>query len=136
MVAWINRNLPVLIAISVVLMLIQLLERHWPSGSSWNATQASIVNWIGAHAWYFLILSIVLWLVVYAVWKHDRGAAPNWIYRLIPMDILDRLSNKEAIEEAAESLNDSAVYLDAESLSTALKSRVIGQDAICDDVAP
>jgi hypothetical protein len=32
---------------------------------------------------------------------------------------LDRLSNKEAIEEAAESLNDSAVYLDAESLSTA-----------------
>ncbi len=51
------------------------------------------------------------------------------------MDILDRLSNKKAIETAAEALDQEAVIINAESLATGLKAKVIGQDAVCDDVA-
>lgn len=51
------------------------------------------------------------------------------------MDILDRLSNKPAIEEAAEALDQRATVIDAQSLSAALRAKVIGQDAVCDDLA-
>lgn len=51
------------------------------------------------------------------------------------MDILDRLSNKEAIEKAADDLDQRAVIIDSESLAAGLKSRVVGQDSVCDDVA-
>lgn len=50
------------------------------------------------------------------------------------MDILDRLTNKKAIEDGLPEL-EAATYLDAESLSQALKQRVIGQDSVCDDIA-
>ncbi|WP_223146639.1 AAA family ATPase [Methylomonas albis] len=50
------------------------------------------------------------------------------------MDILDRLTNKKIIEDGLAE-QDSATFIDAESLSNALKQRVIGQDAVCDDMS-
>ena len=50
------------------------------------------------------------------------------------MDILDRLTNKKAIEDGLPDL-EAATYLDVESFSLALKQRVIGQESVCDDVA-
>lgn len=50
------------------------------------------------------------------------------------MDILDRLTNKQAIEEGLTHLEETT-YLDAESLAKALKTQVIGQDDVCDDIA-
>ena len=50
------------------------------------------------------------------------------------MDILDRLTNRKALEarlaDAAEPL-----IVDAEALAAAMKAKVIGQDSVCDDVA-
>ena len=51
------------------------------------------------------------------------------------MDILDRLSNKKAIEDAAQKDAQSALIIDAESLASSLKAKVIGQDKVCDDLA-
>lgn len=51
------------------------------------------------------------------------------------MDILDRLSNKQTIAEAAETLDQQSTIIDAASLSKALKAKVIGQEAVCDDLA-
>lgn len=135
MIAWINRQLPLLIAISVVLMLVQFLERHWPTSSTLHAIQSAVANWVGLHFWYFFTISILLWVLVISVWLHSRERAPAWLYRILPMDILDRLSNKEVIEQAAADLDQRAVIIDSDSLTKALKSRVIGQDAVCDDVA-
>lgn len=51
------------------------------------------------------------------------------------MDILDRLSNKQAIENAVEEMDQQATVINAQSLSLALKAKVIGQDEVCDDLA-
>lgn len=50
------------------------------------------------------------------------------------MDILDRLTNKKTIENGLAE-QDNALFLDAVSLSNALKQRVIGQNAVCDDIS-
>jgi ATP-dependent Clp protease ATP-binding subunit ClpA len=91
--------------------------------------------WLSAHVWYLAAMAIVLWWLIIAVWLHANERSPRWFYRWIPMDILDRLSNKPAIEEAAEALDQRATVIDAQSLSAALRAKVIGQDAVCDDLA-
>ncbi len=50
------------------------------------------------------------------------------------MDILDRLTNKQAVEEGFER-QETATFIDAQSLANALKQRVIGQNNVCDDIA-
>ena len=135
MLAWINRYLPLIIAIGVILMLVQLVERHWPSASSLRAAQGALVDWSRAWFWYLAALGLILWGTVLAVWLHASQRAPGWLYRIFPMDILDRLSNKKAIEEAAGNLEQQALIIDAESLTAALRRKVIGQDKVCEDLA-
>lgn len=50
------------------------------------------------------------------------------------MDILDRLTNRQALEQKLANEPD-AVFIDASKLAEALKNKVIGQDAVCDDIA-
>ena len=135
MLGWINRYLPLLIAISVAMMLVQFLEKHWPSSSALQSLQKSLALWFNHHFWYFAAMAAMLWLLVVAVWLYANEHSPRWFYKWIPMDILDRLSNKQVIEEAAEALDRQATIIDAQSLSKALKATVIGQDAVCDDLA-
>jgi ATP-dependent Clp protease ATP-binding subunit ClpA len=50
------------------------------------------------------------------------------------MDILDRLTNKQTLEsKLAQAVKPTII--DSESLAKALKSKVIGQDSVCDDIA-
>lgn len=51
------------------------------------------------------------------------------------MDILDRLSNREQIEKAAEKLDKEYVFIDAEALKKHLQAQVVGQDHVCHDLA-
>lgn len=135
MLAWINRYLPLLIAISVAMMLVQFLEKHWPSTSSMQAFQKNLALWLTGHFWYLAAAAAVLWLVVVAVYLYANQRSPQWLFKWIPMDILDRLSNKQTIAEAAETLDQQSTIIDAASLSKALKAKVIGQEAVCDDLA-
>ena len=50
------------------------------------------------------------------------------------MDILDRLTNRQELEQKLAQEPD-AIIIDSEKLASALKSKVIGQDAVCDDMA-
>lgn len=50
------------------------------------------------------------------------------------MDILDRLTNRQALEERLREESQPA-FVDAGAISLELKSKVIGQDSVCDDVA-
>ncbi len=50
------------------------------------------------------------------------------------MDILDRLTNRQVLEQKIAQ-EPEAVFISAEKLAEALKSKVIGQGAICDDIA-
>ncbi len=103
MLSFLNRYLPVLIAISVLLMAIQLLRQVWPSASALSTTQQSVTGFLHAWGWYFVSAGTVLALLALAGWAHWRGSAPLWLYRVISMDILDRLTNKQQVEDAARS---------------------------------
>ncbi len=116
-------------------MLVQFLEKHWPSKSSLQSLQKSLAFWLAEHFWYLVTTATVLWLIVLAVYLYANQRSPQWLYKWIPMDILDRLSNKQTIAEAAESLDQQATIIDATSLSKALKAKVVGQEAVCDDLA-
>ncbi len=50
------------------------------------------------------------------------------------MDVLARLTNRDALEEML-SKQDKATVIDAVALSATLRSQVIGQDQVCEDVA-
>jgi ATP-dependent Clp protease ATP-binding subunit ClpA len=50
------------------------------------------------------------------------------------MDVLDRLTNRAALEAGLQNELE-PVYLDAAALALTLKEKVIGQDGVCNDVA-
>ena len=50
------------------------------------------------------------------------------------MDVLDRLTNRKELERRLEK-PVAAVFIDAEALTATLRGSVVGQDAICTDVA-
>ena len=135
MLAWLSRYLPLFIALSVVLMLAQFLRQVWPSASTVGGWHAALTDGLYALAWYFLAAAAMLSLLALAAWKHARDTAPSWLYRIVPMDILDRLTDKKAVEAAANELDQHALIIDAQSLSSALQEKVVGQGAVCEDLA-
>ena len=52
------------------------------------------------------------------------------------MDVLDRLTNKAALEKAYGAKSGQLIMINAEELAGKLKSRVIGQDAAIDSDWP
>ncbi len=51
------------------------------------------------------------------------------------MDALDRLTNKDALQRLMNGEEQTSAIIDAAELAAGLKSRVIGQEAVCDDLA-
>lgn len=135
MLAWLNRHLPLLIALSVLLMLAQLLLKVWPSGPQLAGAMRSTQAFLHAWGWYFIAAGAVLAALATVCWLHWRETAPFWIYRVISMDILDRLTNKKQVEEAAAQMDQEALVIDAVSLTQALQAKVVGQNDVCEDLA-
>jgi len=88
-------------------------------------------------------LVITLVLAAFYHWRLSIAAAAGlcWIVALIGfliprylMDILDRYSNKAQLDSLV-STQQCSELLDAGRLAAALKGRVVGQDAVCDEVA-
>jgi ATP-dependent Clp protease ATP-binding subunit ClpA len=129
--AWLNRHLPLIIALGVVIMLVQLLRQVWPSGSAVAALLAFLHTW----GWYFIAAAAVMGALGLVCWLHWRNRAPLWIYRVVSMDILDRLTNRQQVEEAAARMDQEALVIDADSLARALQSKVVGQNEVCEDLA-
>jgi ATP-dependent Clp protease ATP-binding subunit ClpA len=130
----INRLTPVFIAVMSILALVQLFVYlgQWLSKipvAAWLAEHARAVEWALAAA------AVVLLSFVALGWLRAAGRLPQFLTRWTwLMDILDRLTNRRELEQRLQPQAD-AVFIDAEALSRSLKSQVIGQDAICDDLA-
>lgn len=121
-------------AILVLLAIWQFVERNPPSlaGAVGGIEQGAA--WVARNAAALFALASLLWLVVTLAYAHDRDRLPRALRRRWLMDILDRLTDRAALErKLAEQTQPE--FVDAEELSRRLKSRVIGQDAVCDDVA-
>ena len=125
MMNWIYRLLPLMMFICLSLILWQFFSGAWDSIRAFLAVVAP---------WLLMLLMTMLFLL-WEAWQDWRRTAPNWIYRIIPMDILDRLSNREVIEKAADKLDKEAILIDAEQLEKTLKTQVVGQDVVCRDLS-
>lgn len=122
-----SRWMPLFIGIMALSALIQMLNSF------------GVLKWIGAHAWTIAYVlggaAGVCWLLVYLAFLRAHKRLPHAIAKWgWLMDILDRLTNREELERRLQAKAE-PVVVDAQVLAEAMKSKVIGQDAICDDLA-
>jgi ATPases with chaperone activity, ATP-binding subunit len=119
-----------LFALVLLIALFKFLQDIWPDRS----TATSLLNGVRGMFWYFACAATIGWLLLVLGWLYSREKLPSLFLRPTLMDILDRLTNRQVIEDRLPEL-EAATYLDAESLSRALKQRIIGQDSVCTDIA-
>jgi ATP-dependent Clp protease ATP-binding subunit ClpA len=133
-VSKISRLMPVFVAAAGILALVQLFSYmgQWLSRisiASWLAEYAHVIEWTLGLAAAVSLSLVALGALRVANKTPNFLTRWNWL-----MDILDRLTNRRDLEMQLEGKVE-AVYLDAEALAQSLKSKVIGQNATCDDLA-
>ncbi|MHB1592359.1 MAG: AAA family ATPase, partial [Sulfuricella sp.] len=132
----INRYLPLLFLIVLSLAIAKATHHYWatlkPDVQHWGA---NLALWMRSWWGVVLLLATIFGLLAFASLLAHAGRLPQWVTkRRWFMDILDRLTNRQVLEGRL-SENTQATFIDAEVLASSLKSKVIGQDAICDDLA-
>ncbi|MDD2463357.1 MAG: AAA family ATPase [Desulfobulbus sp.] len=130
MMQLLNKLFPLFFAVLVFVAVYQFIEQHHP-GLGFVAQAQALLS---PYFWYFITATLAGSTMLVLGWLYSHDRLPRFFQGRILMDILDRLTNKQAIEEGLANL-EVATYLDAESLANALKSQVIGQDDVCDDIA-
>lgn len=132
----INRYLPFLLLIVISLAIAKAVHQYWAGvEAGFKHWEANLASWM--YSWWGIVMAvaIVFGVLVLASLLSHAGRLPDWIIkRRRLMDILDRLTNRQALEGRLNE-NTQATFINAEILATALKAKVIGQDAICDDLA-
>jgi ATP-dependent Clp protease ATP-binding subunit ClpA len=122
------RLLPLALVISAGAALTQLWLQHGPSTGGIHA-------FLSDHLAWWARLSLVFWFVVFLGLFHERRRAhESEPEGGIFMDILDRLTNRALLEQRLTAEPEPRV-IDSVELAEELKRSVIGQDAICDEVA-
>ncbi|MBY0380415.1 MAG: AAA family ATPase [Xanthobacteraceae bacterium] len=129
-----TRYLPLMLLIMAITAVVQIAFQlghvlFSPELSRWIRNNITIIFWVGgslcALAWAFALLSYL---------RH-RNRLPRWLTKWkILMDILDRLTNRQELERRIHQEAE-AVFIDAEALTDTLKSRVVGQDRVCFELA-
>ncbi|WP_227713217.1 AAA family ATPase [Moraxella sp. K1630] len=117
--------MPLMFAVMILIMILQFAPKV--------LNVALIILIFGR--WYLLMLFVVLLFLIWATYKHWHDDVPDFVYRIVPVDVLDRLSNLQTIEEAAIALDKEAVIINAEQLNKDLQAKVIGQNHVCSDLA-
>jgi len=114
----------------------QFWFEHGPSVARVQHYLALAGGFARSHAWMVLAIAASFWLLTFAGYFHERHSLnrPRFDQRNWFMDALDRLTNRQALEEKL-ARNPESVVIDAAKLAEALKNKVIGQDAVCDDIA-
>jgi ATP-dependent Clp protease ATP-binding subunit ClpA len=129
-----SRYTPLFFLIVVVVSVVQFWLSHgpdWPHTKRWLAELDAAAR---RQSWLILAAALLAWGIVLIALLHEmrqqRGSRrKGWL-----MDILDRLTNKRALEQKLATRVD-PVIVDAAVLAGMLKARVIGQDDVCDDLA-
>lgn len=128
------RYLPLMMFIMLLMMVWQFATQVAPSWSSAKGWFANTASFLQAHFWLIAGLAATFWLIVLVGFLHDRGRLPGFLQTRWIMDPLDRLTNKVALEQKLAE-EEQPEFVDAEQLAAALKARVMGQDAVCEDIA-
>jgi ATP-dependent Clp protease ATP-binding subunit ClpA len=131
-----TRLMPLAFLLIAIVFVAQFVLQHGPSVGALDHYVLTISVLLNKYAWVIAILAVVFCITSFAGFFHERrrnAGAPFGKAGVI-MDILDRLTNRQALEGKLAK-EPEAVFIDSEQLAQALKSRVIGQDAVCDDMA-
>ncbi|GAB2913526.1 hypothetical protein GCM10027093_60000 [Paraburkholderia jirisanensis] len=137
---WLNslatRYAPLAFVVMACVAAAQFLMQHHPDSPNLGHLARDTAAFLHAYAWCVLVVAGALWLLTFAGYFHDRRRGANldtskgrWL-----MDALDRLTNRRVLEEKLAQ-EPGPEIIDSEKLADALKSKVIGQDTVCDDVA-
>lgn len=131
-----TRWMPVFFAITALMAVVQFFMQHGPGMGAVARAGHALTGLLQDHAVWLSIVTGLMWSVVVAGWLHERNRPvlreDKEGGRL--MDILDRLTNRQVLEDKVAQ-EPQAVVIDATRLANALKSRVIGQDTVCEDMA-
>jgi len=131
-----TRFMPVAFFAMALVALAQFWMQHGPSGSTLGGYLHGLATFLSTYAWFVLVVAGLFWLATFAGYFHERQRRqmPTLTQESMTMDILDRLTNRQLLEQKLAQEPD-AVFIDADALAAALKDKVIGQDAVCDDIA-
>jgi ATP-dependent Clp protease ATP-binding subunit ClpA len=127
------RLLPFLLFIVLLIMLFKIIPDSFYVALG-SFLSVDLIDKVRAWFWYFFATAVFCWIILALAYLYYHNKLPHFLQRPLLMDILDRLTNKQAVEEGMAEIED-AVFIDAEKFSLALKARVIGQDNVCDDIA-
>jgi ATP-dependent Clp protease ATP-binding subunit ClpA len=136
LISFTTKIMPLAFVAMAVLAIVQFWMQHGPSSSDVGTSMHRSGSFLHAHSWAMLGVALAAWTVTFLGYFHERQCAssPTIGRRSWAMDILDRLSNRQALVEKLAAEPD-AVFIDADKLAAGLKSKVIGQDAVCEDMA-
>jgi ATP-dependent Clp protease ATP-binding subunit ClpA len=138
MMRWITSTATKLMPVAFVVMALIAVDEFWNkhglTGADFKTDGLALSEFAHRHAWTVFGLAGLFWMLVFVGIFHERGRVRRAGKGAWMMDILDRLTNRQALEEKM-AREPEAVFIDAEALVAALKSKVIGQDAVCEDIA-
>jgi ATP-dependent Clp protease ATP-binding subunit ClpA len=137
---WLNsfatRFAPLAFIVMTGIAVAQFVLQYKPDLAHVERGARDVAVFLHEHAWSVLGIAIAFWLITFAGYFHDRRRAKKpgvnkggWL-----MDALDRLTNRRVLEQKLAD-EPGPQIIDAEALASSLKSKVIGQDAVCDDMA-
>lgn len=131
-----TRYMPVAFIAMALLGIAQFWMQYGPTAGTLGSHFHSFAIFLHANAWGVLGIAGVFWLVTFASIFHEQQYVNglNFTKGNLIMDILDRLTNRQELEQKLAKEPDD-IIIDSEKLAGALKSKVIGQDAVCEDMA-
>jgi ATP-dependent Clp protease ATP-binding subunit ClpA len=131
-----NRLMPLAFLLMAVVFIAQFVLQHAPSLGAMDRYVQRTGELLTRGAWGIGVGAAFFGFVGFAGFFHElrRNAGVDVRTGGLLMDILDRLTNRQALENKLAK-EPEAVFIDSEQLAQALKAKVIGQDAVCDDMA-
>jgi ATP-dependent Clp protease ATP-binding subunit ClpA len=131
-----NRMMPLVFLVMALVVIAQFAMQHGPSGSALVHSVQQSAAFLGRHALAIAGAAVCFWFLVFVGYFYEAQGPSHT--RVVPgsvlMDVLDRLTNRQNLERKLAKEPD-AVIIDSAQLAQALKAHVIGQDAVCDDLA-
>jgi ATP-dependent Clp protease ATP-binding subunit ClpA len=92
-------------------------------------------SYLSAGSWFFVSGAALCLTIVLCGVANERRKLPRFLATGWTMDVLNRLTNKDVLEQLINGEDQTATIIDAQDLAARLKAKIIGQDAVCDDIA-
>jgi ATP-dependent Clp protease ATP-binding subunit ClpC len=133
--AWVRKLLATASKASPLILTLFLLVATAQLALQLGVTQAGVERALARFSWLYAALAAGGALAVMAGLLFEAFVPPGGERRKgFVMDVLNRLTNRAALEAMMAGAHRPEV-IDAESLAMKLKAKVIGQDAVCEDLA-